>query len=357
MALVHGDGQYAPEELPSLIRPIADDSADAVFGSRMMIPGAARRGGMPLYKFVGNKILTRTQNALSGADLSEWHSGFRIYRVSTLAQVRFTSNSDDFSFDTQIILQLIAAKARIAELPIPTYYGDEICRVDGLKYAGQVIRATLSHATHRTGLIRQRSLTPLTDGNGQYDLKLGYYPSSHSEALARISPGSRVLDLGAGPGAFATAAADIGAHVSTADVHPPTTHDPRVSAHTLDLNDELPLDLDCYDQILMLDVIEHLWDPKGFMEALRRGLRDRPRQVLVTTPNIAFIVTRMMLMLGQFNYSDSGILDRTHTRLFTFRSLRRLVEDCGFAVEELRGIPRHSPKPSDTDGSPLCCFS
>ena len=132
--------------------------------------------------------------------------------------------------------------------------------------------------------------------------------------------------------------------MSTADVHPPTTHDPRVSAHTLDLNDELPLDLDCYDQILMLDVIEHLWDPEGFMEALRRGLRDRPRQVLVTTPNIAFIVTRMMLMLGQFNYSETGILDRTHTRLFTFRSLRRLVEDCGFAVEELRGIPAPFPK-------------
>src|SRR5579862_4412467 len=78
VVLLHGDGQYAPEAMSNLIQPVLDGEADAVFGSRMMEKGAARRGGMPLYKFVGNKILTRFENAFLGMDLSEFHSGYRV---------------------------------------------------------------------------------------------------------------------------------------------------------------------------------------------------------------------------------------------------------------------------------------
>ncbi len=77
VALVHGDGQYAPECLPNLVQPIARGEAEAVFGSRMMEPRAALKGGMPLYKYVGNKILTFSQNTLLGTSLSEFHSGYR----------------------------------------------------------------------------------------------------------------------------------------------------------------------------------------------------------------------------------------------------------------------------------------
>ena len=80
VVLLHGDGQYAPEVMDHLIRPIVDGEADAVFGSRMMTRGEARRGGMPLYKYVGNRILTTAQNGLTGAQLSEWHSGYRAYQ-------------------------------------------------------------------------------------------------------------------------------------------------------------------------------------------------------------------------------------------------------------------------------------
>lgn len=344
VALVHGDGQYAPEDLPRLLEPLAAGTADAVFGSRMMVTGAALRGGMPLYKFVGNKILTAAQNRLTGASLSEWHSGYRLYRVETLSQLRFTANSDDFCFDTEIILQLLNADARIAELPIPTYYGDEICRVEGLKYAAQVVRASVHSALHRSGLMHRRTLSPITpNDNSRYDVKLGY-PSSHSEALNRVTPGSRVMDLGAGPGAFATALADRGAQVSTADLHSPRVCDPRITAHTVDLNRGPAVPMDGIDQVLMLDVIEHLADPESFMSQLRYELRDRPREVILTTPNIAFIVTRLMLLMGQFNYGVTGILDRTHTRLFTFRTIRTLMREAGFEVEEIRGIPAPFPK-------------
>ena len=138
VVLLHGDGQYAPEHLERIVAPLVDGSCDAVLGSRMMIPGAARAGGMPLYKFVGNKILTRFQNAVAGSSLSEWHSGYRAYSLRALSSIPFERNSDGFNFDTQIIIQLLDAGLRIGEVPIPTYYGDEISYVNGLSYARDV---------------------------------------------------------------------------------------------------------------------------------------------------------------------------------------------------------------------------
>src|SRR2546422_10955520 len=120
VALVHGDGQYAPEELPRLVAPLHDGGADAVFGSRMLRKGNALRGGMPLYKYVGNRILSLTQNVLLGTRLSEFHSGYRVYSVGALRLIPFRLNSDDFHFDTEVIIPLINARARIVELPIPT---------------------------------------------------------------------------------------------------------------------------------------------------------------------------------------------------------------------------------------------
>src|SRR6476660_3273957 len=79
VALVHGDGQYAPEKLPALLEPLLAGDADAVFGSRMIDKRAARAGGMPLYKWLGNQVLTAAQNRILGTRLSEFHSGYRLY--------------------------------------------------------------------------------------------------------------------------------------------------------------------------------------------------------------------------------------------------------------------------------------
>src|SRR5580704_9556343 len=89
VVMLHGDGQYAPEYLPEIVEPLLAGEADAVFGSRMMEKGAARRGGMPLYKFVGNRILSKFENVVLGTDLSEFHSGYRAYSVSALKQLPF----------------------------------------------------------------------------------------------------------------------------------------------------------------------------------------------------------------------------------------------------------------------------
>jgi uncharacterized protein YjbI with pentapeptide repeats len=88
VALVHGDGQYAPEKLPALLEPLVRGEADAVFGSRMIDKQAARAGGMPAYKWLGNQVLTHFQNAMLGTALSEFHSGYRLYSTAALAQAK-----------------------------------------------------------------------------------------------------------------------------------------------------------------------------------------------------------------------------------------------------------------------------
>ena len=130
VVLLHGDGQYAPELLPEMVAPLLDGRADAVFGSRMLEPGRAREGGMPAYKYLGNRILTKVENTIAGMELSEWHSGYRAYSVAALEDVPFIKNSNAFDFDTEIILQFKEAGKQITEIPIPTYYGDEICYVN-----------------------------------------------------------------------------------------------------------------------------------------------------------------------------------------------------------------------------------
>lgn len=149
VALVHGDGQYAPEALPFLLEPFMKGEADMVFGSRMSTPGHALKGGMPFYKFVGNKVLTAVQNKLSGLHLSEYHSGYRLYSMDAMKKLPFQSFTNTWHFDTQIILALAERDMRIVERPIPTYYGDEICHVNGIPYALNCIWTTWNFYKNR----------------------------------------------------------------------------------------------------------------------------------------------------------------------------------------------------------------
>jgi glycosyltransferase involved in cell wall biosynthesis len=343
VALVHGDGQYAPEELPRLLAPLTSGKADAVFGSRMLEAGQALKGGMPLYKYVGNRILTTVQNLLLGSKLSEFHSGYRIYSVPALTRIPFRLNSNDFHFDTEIIIQLMNAGSQIVELPIPTYYGDEICRVNGMKYAKDVVWATVQNLAHRSGVRYQRRFEPKHEGNVHYDLKLGY-ASSHTYALEAVPAGSRVLDIGSGPGGLAGELLKKGCQVTLVDQFPAQVDGGDVQVVVQNLDEEIGFDAADQDVLLLLDVIEHLRDPERFLEQLRRQFGYEPKRLILTTPNVAFVIMRAMLAFGQFNYGKAGILDRTHTRLFTFRTLRRLLRDEGFQIKKLRGVPAPFPK-------------
>ena len=143
--LLHADGQYAPEFIEAMVQPILEGNFDVVFGSRMIDKKSALKGGMPKYKWVGNQILTTIQNMLTKQSFSEWHSGYRAYRVSGLKQIPLTKLNNGFRFDTQIILELLKLKARFKEISIPTFYGDEVSHVNGLEYAREIVWDTLKY--------------------------------------------------------------------------------------------------------------------------------------------------------------------------------------------------------------------
>lgn len=344
VVLLHGDGQYAPECMPTILAPLVEGAADSVFGSRMMVPGAARKGGMPFYKFVGNKVLTWMQNRLLGAQLSEFHSGYRAYRVAALKDIPFECNTNVFHFDTEIIIQLLLCGCRIAEVPIPTYYGDEICRVNGIRYAKDVMLATIGGRLHRLNIFYDRKYDIDPSSNQHYALKLNY-ASSHTMALDAVTPGSRVLDIGCGPGHFARQLVHKGCTVDGADQYRPS--DAAALRKFLLWKEPEPLNVDLrrYDYVLLLDILEHLKEPERFLDRLRQvsSSLDKCPRFIITTGNVVFGIVRLQAFFGNFNYGRRGILDMTHTRLYTFESLRQIFEQCGFRIERLDGIPAPFP--------------
>ncbi|MDX2022343.1 MAG: bifunctional glycosyltransferase/class I SAM-dependent methyltransferase [Deltaproteobacteria bacterium] len=329
VVLLHGDGQYAPEAMDLLLQPLINGEAEAVFGSRMLEEGAARQGGMPLYKYVGNKILTKAQNALLEMNLSEFHSGYRAYSVAALKKLPIQKNSNDFHFDTQIIIQLKAANMRIKEVAIPTYYGDEICHVNGMKYARDVMKSVMEYRAHRAGLVRRPEYehAPVP----AYTEKHSTY-SSHRRLVDAVPAGSKVLDVGCADGHLARALVAKGCEVVGVDVH---HSDAAAQACTrfyvADLESDAwaPQEHD-FDVILYADVLEHLRNT-NILNRSRQWLRFGGR-IIASTGNIALWFMRLSLLTGKFRYAPRGILDETHVKLYTRQTFRELIEHAGLKV-------------------------
>jgi len=143
VVMLHGDNQYPAYKILSLIKPLCTDKYDAVFGSRMINSIDALKGGMPLYKFLGNKILTLFQNLVLSSNLSEFHSGYRSYKVASLQKIKYKNNTNDFHFDTEIIIQFLKKDFSIKEIPMPTHYGDEFSHLRSIPYGLNIVRVTL----------------------------------------------------------------------------------------------------------------------------------------------------------------------------------------------------------------------
>lgn len=108
-------------------------------------------------------------------------------------------------------------------------------------------------------------------------------------------------------------------------------------------NQPLDLNMDQYNYIIALDIIEHLSSPEAFLDQIRFNTRLSKTKIILTTPNIGFIIVRLQLLFGGFNYGKKGILDYTHKRLFTFKSLKRLCEQSGYKVKVQKGVPAPFP--------------
>jgi glycosyltransferase involved in cell wall biosynthesis len=153
LAVLHADGQYAPEKLPELISALlAEPRAALHFGSRLT--GDALAGRMPLYKFLANHVLSGLQNLCSGLHLSEYHSGYKLYRLSHIARIPWQRLSDGFVIDNEIIFMIQIAGFRITEGPIPTHYGEEKSHVPNLGTPLAILRNLAVYVLARTGLRR-----------------------------------------------------------------------------------------------------------------------------------------------------------------------------------------------------------
>jgi glycosyltransferase involved in cell wall biosynthesis len=339
VVLLHGDGQYAPEIIEDLVEPLEAGRADAVFGSRMMEPGSARMGAMPLYKYVGNRILSKFSNAVAGLELTEWHSGYRAYRVDALMDIPFESNSNAFDFDTEIILQLHEANKQILEVPIPTYYGDEICYVNGMGYAKDVVADVLRYKLHKMGF----GSGEMAFADQAYELKWTT-SSSHHKLLTWLSDTSpkRILDLGCSDGRLGELLRLAGHTVVGVDTVKLDGVGERLDGFVeADLNKGIPAEVGTgYDIVLGADVLEHLYDPAKLLTQAKAVLAPGGR-VMTSVPNIGHWYARGRIAMGRFQYERRGIFDYGHIRFFTGRSFERMVRSAGWQVRKrsITGLP------------------
>jgi 2-polyprenyl-3-methyl-5-hydroxy-6-metoxy-1,4-benzoquinol methylase len=354
--LLHGDGQYAPEILANMYAPLVAGEAEAVFGSRMMPDfGGPRKGGMPLYKLLGNRVLTTFENRALGMTLTEFHSGYRAYRLDALRKIDLSKMTNDFHFDTEIIIKLNHQGMRIKEIPIPTYYGNEICHVNGMKYAKDVFKAVLRYK--RT--VRAVATYPeYSEYAVHYPLKESRF-SSHDYFRRFAGAGHEVLDVGCGEGYFARELSEANNKVVGVDLlAAPKCAEALDQYHQADLDSGLgepvkaALNGRQFDRVLLQDVLEHLRFPERLLADCRPLVRPSGL-LLVSVPNVANITVRLSLLLGRFNYQQRGILDKTHVRFFTRRTARKLISDNGYEVVKEKntvmpvelavGIPAKNP--------------
>lgn len=152
--MLHPDYQYTPKLIPSMVNIIGEGLYPVVLGSRILGQGALK-GGMPVYKYIANRLLTLTQNILVNYKLSEYHTGYRAFNKEVLQKINYNSNSDDFVFDNEMLSQIIYAGFEIAEVTCPTKYFEEASSINfsrSVKYGLGVLRVSMMHFFQRMGI-------------------------------------------------------------------------------------------------------------------------------------------------------------------------------------------------------------
>jgi len=157
VVMLHPDGQYDPGIIPEMIRPIREGRADMVLGSRMLTPGGARAGGMPLWKRIANRFLTTLENLAMGRRFSECHTGYRAYSRRFLETVPFLRNANGFVFDTEVIFQAVHFGLPVVEVPVASRYFEDASSVgfrQGVVYGLGTLWTAARFLLHRWGIVR-----------------------------------------------------------------------------------------------------------------------------------------------------------------------------------------------------------
>lgn len=160
--MLHPDYQYTPKLIASMGYLIANNVYEVVLGSRILGKGALK-GGMPLYKYIANRLLTLTQNILMNQKLSEYHTGYRAFSRNVLEKVNYNINDDDFIFDNQMLAQILYAGFEIAEITCPTRYFEEASSISfkrSVKYGLGVLRVSFSYFLQKMGIARFKIFQP-----------------------------------------------------------------------------------------------------------------------------------------------------------------------------------------------------
>jgi 2-polyprenyl-3-methyl-5-hydroxy-6-metoxy-1,4-benzoquinol methylase len=282
-------------------------------------------------------VLTIFENRALGMKLTEFHSGYRAYSLDALRKIDFSNMTDDFHFDTEIIIKLHHQRYRIKEIPIPTYYGDEVCYVNGLRYASDVARAVSRYKK------TVNSIVPYPEFK-EYFVQ---YPVKHSKGSSHrlvqklAGANQEILDLGCGDGTLSNELRINGNRVTGVDLAPeprsPEAFERYLSAN---LDDGMgpaleQLEGKRFDRVLLLDILEHLKDPELLLRQSREALAPRG-QLIVSVPNVANLSVRVMLLFGRFDYTSRGILDRTHLHFFTRKTARQMLEASGYEILDQR---------------------
>jgi glycosyltransferase involved in cell wall biosynthesis len=157
IVMIHPDYQYDPRLVPFATGFISAGVCDVVIGSRIRTRHETLAGGMPVYKYFSNRILTMIENIVLGQNLGDFHSGFRVYKREVLERIDYSHNSDDFVFDTEFLAQAVFHGFRIGDIPIPTRYAPESSSIDfrgSIKYGSQTLLVMAKYLLHQSGVYK-----------------------------------------------------------------------------------------------------------------------------------------------------------------------------------------------------------
>lgn len=349
VVMLHGDAQYAPEKIPLLLDPFHNSpqgKIGMVMGSRIL--GDPLGGGMPVYKYVGNRILTWLENMILGTHLSEFHSGYRAFNMQALQVIPFEKCSNNFHFDTEIIIMLLNAGYKIVEVPIPTYYGPgSRSYVNVIKYSIDCLKSVIEYRLHKLGVKRDSKFNFATSAQYRYKLKDDEY-SSHAVVSNWIKELNckKVLDLGCAGGMLAKALKDdwkgsiIGLEK---DALWEKSFDIKMYTKVIwsdlekdDINQSVGKEQ--FDVIVAGDVLEHLRRPEITLKQIYKQMR-MSGYFIISLPNSSFLPVLIIRKLFPKFRMSRGPLDYTHKSFFNLKSARKFLSKNKFSVIEMKVTP------------------